>query len=154
MLDRITAFFGSVAPAKTTNDPTGKLALAALMVEAARRDGAYEAAERDAILRILTIGHGLGGAEAASLLNDAETAQENAVDLFRFTHSLKESTPFDDRVAIIEDLWEVILSDGDRDKNEDSLMRSVCGLLGVRDSDSGLARQRVEERLMAQTERG
>ncbi len=147
MFDRIADFFGSAAPAKTNDDPTGKLALAALMVEAARRDGAYAEAERAAILRILTAGHGLSGAEAASLLRDAETAQENAVDLFRFTHSLKESTPFDDRIAIIEDLWEVILSDGDRDKNEDSLMRSVCGLLGVQDRDSGLARHRVEGRL-------
>ena len=141
MFDSIAALFRQeTTPAEVISGP---LALAAILVEAARRDGDYAAAERDAILRILQREEGLNDAGAAALLNEAEAAQEAAVDLFRFTHALKESTPFEDRIAIIEDLWDVILADGVRDNSEDGLVRSVCGLLGIPDRESALARARV-----------
>ena len=128
-------------------DIPGSLALAALLVEAARRDGDYAADERHAILRIVKREEGLDEAAADSLLNEAEAAQDAAVDLFRFTHALKESTPFEDRVRIIEDLWDVILADGERGHEEDQLVRSVCGLLGIPDRESGLARARILARI-------
>lgn len=145
MFDTLARLFGTE---ETAERPlSGSLALAAVMVEAARRDGDYAAAEREAILRIVMREEGLDPAGAEALLVEAETAQEESVDLFRFTHALKESTPFEDRVRIIEDLWEVILADGERGHEEDQLVRSVCGLLGIPDRESGLARARVEARL-------
>lgn len=145
MFDTLARLFGTVETVENTL--SGSLALAAVMVEAARRDGDYAAAEREAILRIVMREEGLDPAGAEALLVEAETAQEKSVDLFRFTHALKESTPFEDRVRIIEDLWEVILADGERGHEEDQLVRSVCGLLGIPDRESGLARARVEARL-------
>ena len=44
----------------------------------------------------------------------------------------------------MEALWEVALADGERDEEEDSLLRLLANLLGVSDRDSALARQRVE----------
>ena len=144
MFDSIAALFRQeTTPAEVISGP---LALAAILVEAARRDGDYAAAERDAILRILQREEGMDAAGAAALLTQAETAQEEAVGLFRFTHALKESTPFEDRIAIIEDLWDVILADGVRDHSEDGLVRSVCGLLGIPDRESALARARIMSR--------
>jgi uncharacterized tellurite resistance protein B-like protein len=144
MFDSIANLFRQeTAPAAIIPGP---LALAAILVEAARRDGDYAEAERAAILRIIRREEGLDEAGGRALLAEAETAQENAVDLFRFTHALKESTPFEERIAIIEDLWDVILSDGARDHSEDGLVRSVCGLLGIPDRESGLARARVMSR--------
>jgi len=96
--------------------------------------------------RILAAEHNLDLPAASALRKKAEAAQDKAMGLFRFTHSLKEATPFEERVKIIEYLWEVVLADGDRDAVEDNLVRRVCGLLGVSDKDSGLARQRVESR--------
>jgi len=145
MLDTLARLFGGTDEA-VESPLSGSLALAAVLVEAARRDGDYAVAERDAILRILMREEELDAAGASRLLEEAETAQERSVDLFRFTHALKESTPFEDRVRILEDLWEVILADGERGHEEDQLVRSVCGLLGVQDRESGLARARVEAR--------
>ena len=145
MFDTLARLFGGTE--ETVERPlSGSLALAAVLVEAARRDGDYAAAEREAILHILMREDGMDAAGAERLLEKAETAQEKSVDLFRFTHALKESTPFEDRVRILEDLWEVILADGERGHEEDQLVRSVCGLLGVQDRESGLARGRVEAR--------
>ena len=51
-----------------------------------------------------------------------------------------------DRIAIIEDLWSVVLTDSFRDTNEDALNRTVVSLLGVSDKDSALARQRASKK--------
>ena len=141
MFEQLANLFGQEkAPEQ---DIPGPLALAALLVEAARRDGEYADSERAAILRILMREDDMDEPAAAALLREAEEAQEKAVDLFRFTHALKEATPFEQRVAIIEDLWDVILSDGSREASEDQMVRAVCGLLGIPDRESGLARARV-----------
>lgn len=149
MIDKFLNIFRDTQDAPEANSPDERLALAALLVDAARRDDAYEDSEKDAIDRILAAEHGLDAAGASQLRLEAETAQDEAMGLFRFTHSLKEATPFEDRVKIVEYLWEVALADGDRDAVEDNLVRRVCGLLGVSDRDSGLARQRVEARAQA-----
>ena len=146
MFDTFLKIFQGSPNAPAPESPDEKLALAALLVDAARRDDAYEESEKATIDRILAAEHSLDLTAAAALRLEAESAQDEAMGLFRFTHSLKEATPFEDRVKIIEYLWEVALADGDRDAVEDNLVRRVCGLLGVSDRDSGLARQRVEAR--------
>ena len=147
MIDALVNMFRGTPDVEAPNTPDERLALAALLVDAARRDDEYEEAEKVAIDRILAAEHGLDAAGATALRHEAEAAQDEAMGLFRFTHTLKEATPFEDRVKIIEYLWEVALADGDRDAVEDNLVRRVCGLLGVSDKDSGFARQRVEARL-------
>jgi uncharacterized tellurite resistance protein B-like protein len=43
----------------------------------------------------------------------------------------------------VEALWQVALADGNRDAEEDALLRLVVSLLGVTDVDSASARRRV-----------
>ena len=50
---------------------------------------------------------------------------------------------YEDREAVIESLWSVVLADGVRDQSEDALLRMVAPMLGVSDQDSHKARQRV-----------
>jgi uncharacterized tellurite resistance protein B-like protein len=147
MIDAFMNLFKGSPNEPAPESPDERLALAALLVDAARRDDDYEDEEKAVIDRILAAEHGLDAAAATALRIEAESAQDEAMGLFRFTHSLKEATPFEDRVKIVEYLWEVALADGDRDAVEDNLVRRVCGLLGVSDKDSGLARKRVEARL-------
>ena len=52
-------------------------------------------------------------------------------------------SPYEERNQVVESLWEIALADGDRDHEEDALMRLVAPMLGVNDRDSALARQRV-----------
>lgn len=145
MFDLFASLFDqNDAPAEGLSGP---LALGALLVEAAHRDGSYDDVERQTILAILKRERSTTDIDAEALLREAEAEQRKAIDLFRFTHAIKESTPFEDRVGVIEDLWEVILSDGSRHNAEDGMVRSVCGLLGVPDRESGLARARVQKRL-------
>ena len=125
-------------------EPDARLALAALLVRVARSDGDYAAVERDRIDRILARRHAISPFEAARLRGEAEGLEADAPDTVRFTRAIKDGVALEDRTAVLEAMWAVVLADGDRDHEEDGLMRLVANLLGVADRDSALARQRVE----------
>ncbi|MFW2542125.1 TerB family tellurite resistance protein [Primorskyibacter sp. 2E107] len=121
-----------------------RLALTALLVRVARSDGSYDTDEKDRIDRITVARYALSPFEATDLRNQAETLEAEAPDTVRFTRAIKDAVPFEARIAVIEALWQVVLADGVREAEEDSLLRLVSNLLGINDRDSALARQRVE----------
>ncbi len=125
-------------------DPDARLALTALLVRVARSDGDYATSEVDRIDRILAHRYGLSPFESAHLRTSAEKLEAEAPDTVRFTRAIKDAVPYEDRTAVIEALWAVVLADGVRDDDEDSLIRLVANLLGINDRDSALARQSVE----------
>ncbi|MEZ5796834.1 MAG: TerB family tellurite resistance protein [Paracoccaceae bacterium] len=126
-------------------DPDAQLALAALLVRVARTDGDYSTAEVDRIDRVLIARHGLGPFEAARLRADAETLEAEAPDTVRFTRALKGATAVEDRRDLMQAMWSVALADGQRDAEEDRLMRLTANLLGLSDVESAQARQRAEQ---------
>jgi uncharacterized tellurite resistance protein B-like protein len=123
--------------------PDAKVALAALLVRVARTDGLYAAEEVERIDRVLAEHHRLGPFEAARLRAEAETVEAAAPDTVRFTQALKAATALEDRAALMTALWSVALADGQRDDQEDRLMRMVATLLGLTDVESAQARQRA-----------
>lgn len=133
-----------IAPAPAPlEDGDARLALTALLVRLARTDGHYAAGEIIRIEEIAMARFGLSKEAAAALRGAAERLEEEAPDTVRFTRAIKEAVPYDDRVGVVEALWQVALADGARDHEEDALVRLVSPLLGVSDRDSALARQRV-----------
>lgn len=123
-----------------------RLALAALLVRIARSDGDYAQVEVDRIDRLLSARYDLGPFEATKLRTDAETLETEAPDTVRFTRAIKDAVPYEDRARVVESLWDIVLADGERDHEEDALLRMVAPMLGINDRDSNLARQRVEAR--------
>lgn len=124
-------------------DPDARIALAALLVRVARSDGSYDQTEIDRIDRVLARHHGMSPFQAAALRREAETLEADAPDTVRFTRALKAATAEEARAGLMQALWEVALADGTRDAEEDTLLRLVADLLGLRDVDSALARQRA-----------
>jgi uncharacterized tellurite resistance protein B-like protein len=127
-------------------DPEARLALAALMVRVARADGHYATPEAACIDALLAERHGLTPAEAAAVRADAEVLESEAPDTVRFTRAIKDAVALEDRGAVVEELWLVALADGQRDADEDGVLRLVANLLGINDRDSALARQRAASR--------
>lgn len=119
-----------------------QLAIAALLVEAARADEHFAEDERTIIEHFLAQNFDLDADAAKSLLAQAETAQADAIDIHRFTKQVKE-LPQDEKIKFIEGLWHIVLSDGERDAFEDALIRRVCGLIYVTDRESSEARKAV-----------
>lgn len=121
-----------------------RLAIASVLVMAARADGHYDASEQEMIDRALMRRFKLDAAQVKGLRQEGEAAEAEAIDLFQFTRAIKAAVPHEDRVGILEELWGVVLADGVRDPHEDSLMRQMADRLGLSDMDSQLARRRVQ----------
>ena len=124
-------------------DPDARLALGALLVRVARSDGDYADVEIAQIDRALSARYDLSPFEAAKLRGECEQLEAEAPDTVRFTRAIKDAVDYDDRVAVIEAMWSVVMADGVREEEEDSLMRMTASLLGVSDQDSHKARLRI-----------
>lgn len=125
-------------------DADARLALTALLVRIARSDNDYAPDERARIDSIIATRYGLDDAGRDQLRRDAETLEAEAPDTVRFTRAIKDAVPYDQRLGVVEALWQVALADGSRAEEEDALLRLVTNLLGVSDVDSAQARRRIE----------
>ncbi|MFD1342842.1 tellurite resistance TerB family protein [Litorisediminicola beolgyonensis] len=124
-------------------DTDARLALAALLVRLARSDNDYAPGERDRIDQVLAARYALSPDAATALRQEAEALEAEAPDTVRFTRAIKDAVPYEHRIGVVEALWQVALADGQRDPEEDALLRLVASLLGISDQDSARARQRV-----------
>ncbi len=124
-----------------------QLAAAALMVEAARLDDDFDAEERARIETLLQDQFALSAAEAGDLLSAGEKASDDSIEWQGFTRKIKDGFEPEERVSLIEMLWEVAYADGTLHDYEASLIRRITGLLYVSDRESGEAKKRVLRRL-------
>ncbi|KAJ02380.1 TerB family tellurite resistance protein [Sulfitobacter mediterraneus] len=125
-------------------DDDARLALTALLVRIARSDNDYAASESRLIDQIVMQRYGLDAEGASALRSDAETLETEAPDTVRFTRAIKDAVAYENRLAVIEALWQVVLADGSRSDEENALLRLVASLLGITDTDSAMARKRIE----------
>lgn len=121
-------------------------AVAALLVEAARADNRYDEQEKAIIDKSLCATFEISTEDAMTLRAAAEKAQKDALDIQRFTRIAKAMSK-SEKIAFVERVWEIVLSDGERDAFEDTFVRRLCGLIYLEDKESGAARSRVEARL-------
>ncbi len=145
----LSILFGDdTAPAGQAGDQNdAHVAAAALMVEAARLDGSFSDVERDRIQKLLIDRFELTPWLATELLARAERTATESVAWQGFTHAIKEGLAPEERIGVIEMLWEVVYADGELHDYEASLLRRVTGLLYVGDRESGEARLRVMAKL-------
>lgn len=125
-------------------DDDARTAVAALLVIAAHADHNYEAVERAQIERVLADRYGLDGDAAAALRAEGEAAEASATDLYRFTALVKAGIAYEERAAVLEAMWRVIVADNRRDPHEDALMRRICDLIGLDPRESLNARRRAQ----------
>jgi uncharacterized tellurite resistance protein B-like protein len=143
MFGQILSLLKSPAPAP----PDMHTAVAVLLIEAALRDDTFSPPERAVIARLLAARFSLSAQECAELMAAAETASGNATQLHPYIRTISEQVPPQERVELIEMLWEVAYADGVLDPEEDALIRRMGNLIQVSDRERIFARQRVLARL-------
>jgi len=124
-----------------------QIAVAVLLVEAARMDDSFDEDERATITHLLEHKFELSSDDTQALLALAEERAERSHQLHPFTRLAVERMEPAKRIRLIEMLWEVAYADGKLDPDEDVLLRRVAGLIYVSDEDRIAARQRVLSRL-------
>jgi uncharacterized tellurite resistance protein B-like protein len=123
-------------------------ALAVLLIEVARSsENRVEDREEGVIERALIRRFGLERNEVIRLVKAAEEGAIQATDLFHFTQVVVTKFSEEERIGVIEMLWEVAYADGILTGDEDTLIRRVAGLIDVSDRDRGDAKLRIRKRL-------
>jgi len=127
--------------------PHTRLSVAVLLLEAARQDDHFDTSERAVIEKVLARQFHLSSQECAHLIEAAEKHVRSMVQLHGHTNDIAHEMSRDERIALIEMLWEVAYADGVLDAEEDHLIRRIGKLVYVEDRERVHARLRVLERM-------
>ena len=120
-----------------------RLAAAALLIHASTIDGNMNGTERDRLRGVLKSRFALDDAATEELIDISTLAENEAVDLYRFTSLLNRTLDEAGRLGIVEMMWEVVFADGRVNEFEDNLMWRAADLLGVSSRDRIAIRRRV-----------
>ncbi|NKB36395.1 MAG: TerB family tellurite resistance protein [Gammaproteobacteria bacterium] len=147
MLSNLKQFFDKHVMAqveeKSSPDTAIDLAAAVLMLEISRADSDIGSEERQTMDSILVSHFQLSAEEASDLLVLAEKEVDHSVSLHAFTRSLNEKMSQEDKIKIIEHLWQVAFADAVLDKYEEYYIRKIADLLYVSHKDYIQAKHRA-----------
>lgn len=108
-----------------------QLAAAVLLVEVVRADGSLDEAERAAALAALGTRFQLAPDALEALLAHAQDSARVAYDYQHFTGQINDVFGHDDKVLLVQALWQVAYADGHVDANENHAISKIAGLLYV-----------------------
>ena len=148
MLESIKSFFrSSMSPSpdagKSESAPDIRLAACALLLELAQADDEFTDDERQHLESAIRRQYGLGQAEAEKLIELAQEARDEAIDLWQFTNLIAENYSLGQKMVLAEIMWGLVYSDGDLAAKEDYLMRKICNLLRIEPGYLAEARKRA-----------
>jgi len=114
-------------PAHTELD--ARIASCALLIALSEVDGSVEASETETILDLLRQQHDLTPTQARELLAEAQGVSDASIDLWQLTSRLNERCSKDERLYIVEMMWQVVYADGHFDDHEHHMMSRIPDLL-------------------------
>jgi uncharacterized tellurite resistance protein B-like protein len=120
-----------------------RLAAAALLVHVGMIDGGMSDAERAKLHTVIKRCFNLDDAAAEELIVQATTAEQEAIDLYRFTSLLNRSLDEEGRRRMVEMMWQVVYADRQVTEFEDNLIWRAADLLGVSSRERIALRERV-----------
>jgi uncharacterized tellurite resistance protein B-like protein len=147
MFRTLKDLFDSFTQPSTTQSPAARahavqLAAAVLLVEVVRFDAAMDDAERSTMV---TAKFALSDDELERLLELAVTTSKTAYDYQRFTSSLNDHFTQDQKIQLVEAMWQVAYADAHIDANENHTISKVAGLLHVTHGEYIAAKMRAKE---------
>ena len=141
----LTSFF---IPDGTTAAQAGgnpQLATAVLLFDVMRSDDTLSGAKRALALSALRKRFALSEDALAQLMVQAEQTAKGANDYFSFTSLMNDSFTQEQKIQVVEFMWQVAYADGSIDKNENHLISKIAGLLHVKHGDYIAAKMRAKE---------
>ena len=121
--------------------------IVALLVEAALIDGEIGLDEKNQIKIILTDQLNLDIIKADEILEKTISNSSEQIEIWSKTNDIRKKLDYEERLNILELMWEIVLVDDILDVFEAQLMRRVSGLLYISDIDSGNCKKRAIQKL-------
>lgn len=113
------------------DDSDYRLAAAALLVHAATMDGEMPQVARAKLHALIKQHFELDDATTDELIAKATVAEQQSIDLYKFTARLNRALDEKGRARIVEMLWQIVYADGVVSEFEDNLIWRAADLLGI-----------------------
>lgn len=148
MLNTIKRFFDThLAPdsAEAKQDPehAARLAVAVLLTEIAESDHQRLPEEEAALLDAVRNHFGLDHEEANELIALAEEEHAESTDYFQFTSLINRIYSREQKIKVIETLWQIAFADKKLHKYEEHVIRRLAELIHVPHKEFIAAKHRV-----------
>lgn len=139
MLSRLLNSFRASEP-EPLPDPDAELALGALLVRVAKSDQDYQIEEIGLIDNILARLFDRTPIEAAKTRAICERLHAEAPETDVFAALIRQTMGLEDRMAVLEAIWQVVLADGRERETELSMIESTRLALGLTVAESAAMR--------------
>ena len=121
------------------------LATAALLFEMLRADDDEHPDERAALEQVLQKRFELSEEETRKLAELADREAAEAASLYQFTGLINEHFTPEQKVSVVEMLWQIAYADGSLDPYEEALVRKIADLIYVPHRDFIRAKLQVQD---------
>jgi uncharacterized tellurite resistance protein B-like protein len=153
MLKRIADFFSNSISIETSHQPADidhnlKVATCALLIEMASIDNEFDLVEKERITGYFRDNFGLTETEIKRLFDLAKEQLDTRIDLWGFTNLINLNYSTEQKMKVIEIIWEVIYADGKLSAHEDYLVHKLYKMLNLTHS------QMIEAKLNVLKRRG
>ena len=108
-----------------------QMATVVLLVEMIHMDDEIKAEELDTVFRLIREKFSLTLEDTTSLISLAEEHRKNATDYYQFTSVINKGFSFEQKLKLIECLWEVAFADGELDMYEEHMVRKIADLIHI-----------------------
>lgn len=109
-----------------------KIATCALLMEMANSDDDFSGEERIMIIEILREKFNLSEEDAHELVEISQGMIDKSIDIYGFTKTINKMYSVDEKLKVLEAIWEVIYIDGNLSGHEDSLIHKLSYLMGLK----------------------
>jgi len=108
-----------------------EVATSVILLEAATADSHFSEEEQQKIIEILKSRFHMNEESVKELIEKSEHEREESTDLWYFTNILNENLSTEEKYNLMEQVWEVIYSDGTLDKFENYVARKLLNMLNL-----------------------
>lgn len=134
MISLVKRFFN--APENRSQDQGDKntihdirIATCALLLEMADIDGEFSDIEKNNIIERFQKDYDLSDEYVDELIEVSRQELEGSIDLWQFTNLINQNYSLEEKIKIIEMVWDIAYSDGRLDQHEDYLAHKLSNLL-------------------------
>jgi len=136
MLKKIKNFFDErLIPGAVSGDLDTehvlRLAIGALLLEMTHMDGEVWPEQRKAVEAAVLDHFDLEEDEARELLELADAERADSTDYFQFTSLINDAYTQDDKIRLVELLWQIAYANESLHKYEEHMVRKIADLLHV-----------------------
>ena len=137
MLKKIQQFLSSISEDSAPTHVAHSLetACAVLLCEVMKADGLMADEEQQHMATVLMREFTLTPIEVDDIIEQAIYLSENATDFYQFTSTLNQHYSTDQRVKMVEMLWQLAYADGELSSIEEHIIRKIADLLHLRQSE-------------------